>query len=60
MSLKPDVNVQGPLYLNGQQLAHSSSRDVSVAEPEAERTPTRRSTRDTTDDLPMHIALYPY
>ena len=31
-----------------------SSR-VSVAEPEAERTPTRRSTRDTTHDLPMLI-----
>ena len=35
--------------------AASSSRRVSVAEPEAERTPTRRSTRDTTDDLPMQI-----
>ena len=33
----------------------SSSRRVSVAESEADRTPTRRSTRDTTDDLPQQI-----
>ena len=38
-----------------ERAAASSSRHVSVAEPEAERTPTRRSTRDTTDDLPMQI-----
>ena len=38
-----------------ERTAASSSRRVSVAEPEAERTPTRRSTRDTTDDLPMQI-----
>ena len=35
-----------------ERAAASSSRRVSVAEPDAERTPTRRSTRDTTDDLP--------
>ena len=35
--------------------AASSSRRVSVAEPEAKRTPTRRSTRDSTDYLPMQI-----
>ena len=35
--------------------AASSSRRVCVAEPEAECTPTQRSTRDTTDDLPMQI-----
>ena len=49
MSQQRHVNVQGPLYLNG------SSRCVSVAEPDAERTPTRRSTRRTTDDLRQHI-----
>ena len=38
-----------------ERAAASSSRRVSVAEPDAERTPTRRSTRDTTDDLPMQI-----
>ena len=38
-----------------ERAAASSSRRASVAEPEAERTPTRRSTRDTTDDLPMQI-----
>ena len=38
-----------------ERAAASSSRRVSVAEPYAERTPTRRSTRDTTDDLPMQI-----
>ena len=38
-----------------ERAAASSSRRVSVAEPEAESTPTRRSTRDTTDDLPMQI-----
>ena len=68
MSLKQEGNVQGAPYLNEQQLAlalaerspvperaASSSRRVSVAEPEVERTPTRRSTCDTTDDLPMQI-----
>ena len=38
-----------------ERAAASSSRRVSVAEPDAERTPTRRSTRDTTDDLPAQI-----
>ena len=38
-----------------ERAAASSSRRVSVAEPDAERTPTRRSTRDTTDDLPTQI-----
>ena len=38
-----------------ERAAASSSRRVSVEEPEAERTPTRRSTRDTTDDLPIQI-----
>ena len=38
-----------------ERAAASSSRRVSVAEPEAERTPTRRPTRDTTDDLPVQI-----
>ena len=38
-----------------ERAAASSSRRVSVAEPEAERTPTRRSTRDATDDLPTQI-----
>ena len=38
-----------------ERAAASSSRRVSVAEPDAERTPTRRSTRDTTDDLPLQI-----
>ena len=38
-----------------ERAAASSSRRVSVAEPEAERTPTRRSTCDTTDDLPQQI-----
>ena len=38
-----------------ERAAASSSRRVSVAEPDAERTPTRCSTRDTTDDLPMQI-----
>ena len=38
-----------------ERAAASSSRRVSVAEPDAERTPTRRSTRDATDDLPMQI-----
>ena len=38
-----------------ERAAASSSRRVSVAEPEAERTPTGRSTRDTTDDLPVQI-----
>ena len=33
----------------------SSSRRVSAAEPEAESTPTRRSTGDATDDLPQQI-----
>ena len=32
-----------------ERAAASSSRRVGVAEPEAERTPIRRSTRDTTD-----------
>ena len=35
--------------------AASSSRRASVAEPDAERTPIRRSTRDTTDDLPTQM-----
>ena len=38
-----------------EQAPASSSRRASVAEPKAERTPTRRSTHDTTDDLPMQI-----
>ena len=38
-----------------ERAAASSSRRVSVAEPDAEHTPTRRSTRDTTDNLPMQI-----
>ena len=38
-----------------ERAAASSSRRVSVAEPDAERTPTQRSTRDTTDDLPTQI-----
>ena len=38
-----------------ERAAASSSRRVGVAEPEAERTPGRRSTRDTTDDLPQQI-----
>ena len=38
-----------------ERAAASSSRRVSVAEPDAERTPTRRSTRETTDDLPTQI-----
>ena len=38
-----------------ERAAASSSRRVSVAEPDAERTPTRRSKHDTTDDLPMQI-----
>ena len=38
-----------------ERAAASSSRRVSVAEPDAERTPTRRSTRDTTDELPTQI-----
>ena len=38
-----------------ERAAASSRRLVSVAEPDAERTPTRRSTRDTTDDLPSQI-----
>ena len=38
-----------------ERAAASSSRRISVAEPDAERTPTRRSTRDTTDDLPTQI-----
>ena len=42
-----------------ERAAASSSRRVSVAEPEAERTPTRRSTRDTTDDLPMTKHKHP-
>ena len=38
-----------------ERAAASSSRRVSVAEPDVERTPTRRSTRDTADDLPSQI-----
>ena len=38
-----------------ERAAASSSRRASVAEPEAERTPTRRSTRDNADDLPLQI-----
>ena len=38
-----------------ERAAASSSRRVSVAGPEAERTPTSRSTRDTTHDVPMQI-----
>ena len=38
-----------------ERAAAGSRRPVSVAEPEAECTPTRRSTRDTTDDLLMQI-----
>ena len=38
-----------------ERAAASSSRRASVAEPEAERTPTRRSTCDTTDDLPVQM-----
>ena len=38
-----------------ERAAASSSRRVTVGEPEAEHTPTRRSTRDTTDDLPQQI-----
>ena len=38
-----------------ERAAASSSRRVSVAEPEADRTPTRRSTCDTTDDLPLQM-----
>ena len=38
-----------------ERAAASSSQRVSIAEPDAECTPTRRSTRDTTDDLPSQI-----
>ena len=38
-----------------ERAAASSNRRVTVAEPEAERTLIRRSTRDTTDDLPQQI-----
>ena len=38
-----------------ERAAASSSKRVSVAEPEADRIHTRRSTCDTTDDLPQQI-----
>ena len=47
------MNVQGPLYLNGQPLALAGV--LVFAEPGAKRTPTRRSTRATTDHPPMQI-----
>ena len=52
MSLQQDVNVQGPLYLNEQQLALAN---VLVLQGLKLSTPTRRPTRDTTDDLPLQI-----
>ena len=49
---KPEAPRESSRSQLPQRAAASCGRRVSVAEPEAERTPTRRpSTRDTTDDL---------